>query len=107
MAEPAHIGAEDEVRYLPAVSGETVAHPIEPEPREMIEWRPGALAAPAVAAAGGFLAGVVAFVLVRVLRRRAEGAPARRARNGMRRRRGEPEISASRSFLIDVHLLKR
>ena len=62
---------------------------------------------PAVAAAtGGFLLGVVSFILVRVLRR---PRPARLSRRRRRGRRGDNkiEIAASRSFLIDVHLLDR
>ena len=59
---------------------------------------------PAVAAAtGGFLLGVVSFILVRVLRR---PKPARLRRRG-RRGRDKIEVAASRSFLIDVHLLDR
>lgn len=64
-----------------------------------------ALPTPAVAAAGGALIGALTFVLLRVLRR-----PARRGtvRIGKRGRRGRAlEISGSRSFLVDVHMLKR
>ncbi len=60
------------------------------------------LAAPVVAAAGGFLIGVATFVIVRVLRR---NEPARLTRRKARRR-GE-DIMASRSFKVDVHLLRR
>ena len=58
---------------------------------------------PAVAAAtGGFLLGVVSFIVVRVLRR---PKPRRLRRGG---RRGDKiEVAASRSFLVDVHLLDR
>ena len=45
-----------EKRHLPVLASE--ARPIEP-------LRAGALSMPAAAAAGGFLAGVVTFVLVR------------------------------------------
>ena len=66
-----------------------------------------ALSAPVVvAAAGGAVVGAVAYVLLRVLRR-----PARRraaVRIGKRRgRRGALEVTGSRSFLVDVHMLKR
>jgi peptidoglycan/LPS O-acetylase OafA/YrhL len=65
-----------------------------------------ALPAPVVAAAGGAVVGAVAYVLLRVLRR-----PARRrgaVRIGKRRlRRGGLEVTGSRSFLVDVHMLKR
>jgi peptidoglycan/LPS O-acetylase OafA/YrhL len=67
---------------------------------------PSALPAPVVAAAGGAVVGAVAYVLLRVLRR-----PARRrgaVRIGKRRlRRGGLEVAGSRSFLVDVHMLKR
>jgi hypothetical protein len=83
-------------RPLPVLASE--ARPIEPV-------QPAALAAPAVAAAGGFLAGVVTFVLVRAMR-------ARPHRRGLFRRRKTGvdralEIAASRSFLVDVHVVKR
>jgi hypothetical protein len=59
--------------------------------------------APAVVAAtGGFLAGVGAFVLMRLLRR-----PPRRVRIGARRGRRGREVAATHSFLVDVHLLRR
>ena len=74
-----------------------------------VERRPGLLPVPVQAAAvavGGFLAGVLTIVLFR--RRRAVGALARRGRTGRwARRRGEDRghVVASRSFLVDVHLL--
>ena len=57
------------------------------------------------AATGGFLLGVATFVLVRVLRR---PRAARSLRLERRRGRGrqEVEVAASRSFLVDIHLLK-
>jgi hypothetical protein len=51
-----------------------------------------------------FVLVVVAVVLVAVLRRPAR---ARQIRLGHRRRREAREIAASRSFLVDIHLLKR
>jgi hypothetical protein len=59
--------------------------------------------APVVAAAGGALMGAAAFVLLRVLRR-AEKRTVMRLKG---RRRGGFEITSSRSFLVDVHMLKR
>jgi hypothetical protein len=87
----------DEQRHLPVLASE--ARPIEPAPERM------PLAAPAIAATGGMLAGVTAFLLVRVLRR---GRDRRRSaiRFG-RKRRDRLEIMGSRSFLVDVHVLKR
>ena len=91
---------EAEVRHLPVL-----AELPEPRPLERRYPRIAALPAPLVAAAGGFLAGVATFVLVRVLRRpRAASASSRRL---SRRRRDKQDVVASRSFLVDVHLLKR
>lgn len=87
-------GAESgEGRNLPVLAA--------PEPRALV---PTEAVAPALfAATGGLLAGVGAFVLVRLLRRTA-AAPAILRRRGGRRRR---EVAATRSFLVDVHLLRR
>ena len=85
-----------EERHLPVLASE--ARPLEPA-------REAVLAAPAAAAAGGFLAGLVTFVIVRGLRARP------RRRGLFRRRKSAPEraleIAASRSFLVDVHVVKR
>ena len=87
LPDPEH---EAEVRPLPVLA--------EPRP---IERRPEVSLPAAVAAAtGGFLLGIATFVLVRVLRR--PRAPALRLGG----RRKKTEIAASRSFLVDVHLLK-
>lgn len=96
-----------EVRHLPVVA-DGVARPVGPETAstELEPYRPLAPAA-IVAAAGGFLAGVAAFFLVRVLRRRPSSALARRGAFGLRRKNQMPEIAASKSFLVDIHLLKR
>jgi hypothetical protein len=65
------------------------------------------LPATVAAASGGFVLGVTAFMLLRVLRRpAAAGSVSRRRRRLIARRRGV-DIAASRSFLVDVHLLKR
>ena len=58
---------------------------------------PAALAA----ATGGFLLGVASFVLVKVLRR---PSPTRVRLVGKRGKK--IDVAASRSFLVDVHLLK-
>ena len=88
MAEPA------DTRHLPVPVNET----------RVIE-RPAAapLPAPLVAATGGFLAGVATFMLVRVLRRPRRSA----LKLGGRRKANRIEIAGSRSFLVDVHVLKR
>ncbi len=105
-AEDGAEGAEGgEVRHLPVVAEEAVAHPIGPERAEIEPYRES-LPAAIVAVTGGFIAGVTAFVLIRLLRRRSDRA-IRLARRGALRRRGGVEIAQSRSFLVDVHLLKR
>jgi hypothetical protein len=88
----------------PQVQGELVTAP-EARPIDRIADSP--LPAPAVAATGGFLAGIATLMLVRVLRRSATRP---RRGIGLRRRKGGDrslEIAGSRSFLVDVHVLKR
>ena len=84
--------------HLPVLASE--ARPIE-------KLADTPLPAPALAATGGFLAGIATLVLVRVLRRSASrprrGVGIRRSKRGDR----ALEIAGSRSFLVDVHILKR
>src|SRR3954466_13245461 len=61
-----------------------------------------AVPAPVVAAAGGAVVGAAAYVLLRVLKR----APRRAVLRMRKRRRGGFEITGSRSFLVDGHMLK-
>ena len=103
MADPAHEGddgrQEAEVRHLPV--------PVEAsEPRPVDRPTAAPLPAPVVAATGGFLAGFATLVLAGVLRRRR---PARGRLVRRRSRRGDRalEVAGTRSFLVDVHLLKR
>lgn len=56
----------------------------------------------AVAAVGGVLAGAATVAAVRVV-----GAAAKRSRGRLLRRNRQPKVVASRSFLVDVHLLGR
>jgi hypothetical protein len=87
----------EEIRHLPVLASAPEARPIEPV-------RPMPLASPVVAAAGGLIAGFTTFLLVRILRRaRDRRAPIRLGK----RRRERIDIAASRSFLVDVHVLKR
>jgi hypothetical protein len=94
---------EREVRHLPVPSSVPEARPIERPGRagRGLQAFISSLPAPAVAAAGGFLMGVLTWVAVRVLR-------GDRRRSVMARRRGRKsvEVAATRSFLVDVHLLK-
>ncbi len=67
-----------------------------------IERRPVVSVPAAVAAAtGGFLLGVMTFVMVRVLRRPKPVALRLGGRKGKKK-----DIAASCSFLVDIHLLK-
>jgi hypothetical protein len=94
--------AASEVRYLPApVTGEAVeARPVRPLERLTSESLPPAV----VAATGGFLAGIASFVLVRILR----GRPQRIGALSLgRRRRRKLDVAGTRSFLVDVHVLRR
>ena len=86
LPDPEH---EADVRPLPVLAE---ARPVE---RRMEVSLPAAVAA----ATGGFLLGVATFILVRVLRRPKPVA----LRLG---RRKKSDITASRSFLVDIHLLK-
>jgi hypothetical protein len=89
--EPRH---EADVRPLPVLA----------EPRPIERARPASLPAAVVAATGGFLLGVACFVLVKVLRR---PRAAQSLRIGGGRGRGKRvDVAASRSFLVDIHLLK-
>ena len=76
------------------------------EARAIEPARPAAVPVPVVAAAGGALAGAVAYMLLRVLRRPSHRRATVRIGRG-RGRRGSLEIAGSRSFLVDVHMLKR
>lgn len=77
--------------------------PVLAEPRPIERPLPPALPATIAAAAGGFLMGVATFVLVRVLRR------PRGVRVGVRGRKRDQvlDVAGTRSFLVDIHLLKR
>jgi len=59
----------------------------------------------AIAAAGGLVAGAATVVAVRAARSVAQ--PRRRSLRRRRPKDGFPGVLASRSFLIDVHLLDR
>jgi hypothetical protein len=59
----------------------------------------------AIAAAGGIVAGAATVAVAKAAARVA--TPAKRSRKGGLRRRDDREVLASRSFLVDVHLLGR
>ena len=85
---------EDDARPLPVLA----------EPRPIEHPLPPPLPAVVAAASVGFFAGVAAWMLVRVLRRPRRSPTVRALR---RRRERSVEIAGTRSFLVDVHLLKR
>ena len=95
MEEPEHTPEEEEeVTALPVLAE---AHPID-------RPQPASLPAVVAAATGGFLIGVATFVLVRILRR---PRPARlKVGRGISRRGQRVDVTATRSFLVDVHLLR-
>jgi hypothetical protein len=85
----------------PSDETEVSALPVLSEPRVVEPRLEVSLPAAVAAATGGFLLGIATFVLARVLRRPRSAAT---LRLGRRRRRAE--IAASRSFLVDIHLLR-
>ena len=84
---------------LPVLSEVNEVRPV-PRPPTTLAQRVVTLPAPVLAAAGGFLAGVATFVLFRL-------RPSRRKLRVGARRGKKIEIAESRSFLVDIHLLKR
>jgi len=68
--------------------------------------QPASVPATVVAAAGGFLLGIATFVLVSLLRRPLPARSLARRRSALAGRRGV-KVHATRSLLIDVHVLKR
>jgi hypothetical protein len=78
--------------------------PVLAEPRPIERPREASLPAAVVAATGGFLVGVATFLLVRLLRRPRRAASLRLGRGRGRGKR--VEVATSRSFLVDIHLLK-
>lgn len=86
---------------LPVLAEVSEVRPVEPQPSRTLVQRIATLPAPVLAATGGFLAGVAAFVLFRLRHPRS-----RKVRVGGGRGK-KLEIAESRSFLVDIHLLKR
>jgi len=92
-----------ELRRLPAVVEPAGPRILEPAgPRSLAAERAHALPVPVMAAAGGFLVGLATWVLARALRPRRRALAVRRSRS-----QRALEVTGSRSFLVDVHLLKR
>ena len=107
MADPAE-STPDPIE----VDGELVAevrrlpHPGE-DSLALERRRPATVPAALAAAGGGFVLGVATFLLLRVLRRPAAARSLARRRGKLIGGREGSEIASTRSFLVDVHLLKR
>jgi hypothetical protein len=86
--------AVDPVRRLPSPAPEASLPALRPEVKSA-----------AIAAAGGVLAGAATVAAVRAVS--AVGSRASAQRRLARRRRPAGKVIASRSFLVDVHLLDR
>lgn len=91
----------DDGRNLPVLAEPPEARVIARPPVE-----PMPLSAPVAAATSGVLAGLAAMALVRAVRG-GGGGFGRRGGVRIGGRRGKMKIAQSRSFLVDVHLLKR
>jgi hypothetical protein len=89
----------DDGRNLPVLARVPDARVID---RPVVE--PMALSAPVAAATSGMLAGLAAMALVKAVR---GGGFGRRGSVRIGGRRGKLKIAQSRTFLVDVHLLKR
>ncbi len=85
----------------PSTESPVRALPVPRTASELEAWR-GELRTVAVVAAGSLAAGVVTVAAAGV----AKSVGSRTARRSLRRKR-ERDIVASRSFLVDVHLLGR
>jgi len=92
IADEGEAVAEPEVRALPQRATTT----------ELTTWR-GEVKAMAVVAAGGIAAGAATVAAVSA----AKAVSGNRARRSVRRRKADRDIVATRSFLVDVHLLGR
>lgn len=112
MPEPADQQPQEPSEELETVQGEHVAEvrhlpvPAEARSGELDRPRPVSVPATIAAATGGFVLGVAAFVLLRVLRRPSAARSLARRQGRLAARRGV-DVQATRSFLVDVHLLKR
>jgi hypothetical protein len=98
---------ESDAVELPADDDVDVADPgVRPLPArpedssDLTVWS-GEVKTAALAAAGGLVAGAATVAVVRATR----SAPAKRRKGLLRRRERPQQVVASRSFLVDVHLL--
>ena len=87
-----------------AEGGRTRALPARREGSDLEAWR-GEVRTAAIAAAGGLVAGVATVAAVKAARSTVRRPRSRPRRRGKRER--AVDVVASRSFLIDVHVLGR
>jgi hypothetical protein len=84
------------------------ARPIATRPdREELEAWKGEVRTAAIAAAGGIVAGVATVAAVNAARAVGARRPRPRLRKRQSKRERTIDVVASRSFLIDVHVLRR
>ncbi|MCD6015021.1 MAG: hypothetical protein K0R88_1105 [Solirubrobacterales bacterium] len=97
---------ESEAIEMPATGDATEAQPARPLPArreqrgDLSVWR-GEVRTAALAAAGGLVAGAATVAVVRATRGGSGRRPGKRSRG----RERPVKVVASRSFLVDVHLL--
>lgn len=99
MSDDSYIADQDDSgdeRHLPVHVPDAGVRPAERVP--------AGLTSPLAAATGGLLAGMATMVLVRLLR---SGGRRRGVLGSRRRGARAAEVAATRSFLVDVHFLKR
>ena len=93
--------AEEEI----GADGASAARPLPAERQAGVPALRGEARTVAIAAAGGIVAGAATVAVARAATRAA--TPGRRNRRRILRRDKSNEVVASRSFLVDVHLLGR
>jgi hypothetical protein len=94
-------GNNGDLTYTPALAHQGPIRALDRRER-MLPAVP--VSGPVVAAAGGVVAGAAAFATVRAIRNRRQ---LRRLRKGKRQEIRRRSVVATRSFLVDVHLLGR
>ena len=96
---PPNNGKNGELTYAPVPARQGATRALERSER-LLPAIP--VSAPVVAAAGGVVAGAAAIATVRAIRNRRQIRRMRKGRQISRR-----SVVATRSFLVDVHLLGR
>lgn len=94
---------EEPVEGTPAAEATVRPLPEGASSSELDAWR-GEVRTAAIAAAGGIAAGAATVAVVNAVRARTSR---RRSRRRLLRRGRRDDVVASRSFLIDVHVLGR